>query len=250
MALRAADKKDEHGWQILDEEGEVVGHGPSRDKARQMARGKVAFVPLHNGSLPPGTQTIAEVDPILKEPPIERRTPEQIAADEAHATDQRIKQNMAIQKGLWLQLAADLYLFKEARMWEVLGYASFSAYVADADADMEPRWAYQLVEMYSQLVIERGVDVERLKSLHVSKVRAVLPAIRQEKVSVDQAFADCEALGKRDLETKYKGANSPTPGKPDTSSTIYTDYEPQYMQCPTCGSRVEVDEEGKPKGAP
>ena len=235
MALRAADKKDEHGWQILNETGEVVAHESSRDKARAAAR---------NGALPEGTQTV--VPPVA----IDRRTPEQIAADEAHATDQRIKQNMAIQKGLWLQLAADLYLFKEARMWEVLGYASFSAYVADADADMEPRWAYQLVEMYSQLVIERGVDVERLKGLHVSKVRAVLPAIRQEKVSVDKAFADCEALPKRDLELLYSGKASPTPGKPDTSSTIHTDHEPQYMQCPTCGSRVEVDEEGKPKGAP
>lgn len=266
MTLRAADKKDEHGWQILEDE-EVVAHATSRDKARAFARGDAGAEATYvNGAIPGRDIDFVKVPPLPPEAiealkdfsvegleevfPPDKRTPEEKAADEARAVDQRIRQNMAIQKGLWLQLAADLYVFKEGRMWEALGYASFSAYVADADTDMEPRWAYQLVEMYGQLVVDRGVDPERLKGLHVTKIRAVLPAIRREQVTVEEAFSDCEALPKRDLETKYSGKASPTPGKPDTGTKIHTDNEPQYMRCPTCGSRVEVDSEtGHPKGA-
>ena len=102
--------------------------------------------------------------------------------------------------------------------------------------------------MYTQLVIERGVEPERLQRLEVSKVRAVLPAIRREQVSIDEAFADAEVLAKRDLELKYSGKASPTPGKPDTGTKIHTGHEPQYMRCPVCSSRVEMDPDtGQPK---
>lgn len=270
MSLRAADKKDEHGWQILDEDDNVVAHAPSRDKARLAAKNGfgarlIESVKGEVEGVPPGARTvlspeamrrsqvIAEVDPILKEsyrPHPDKRSPEEIAADNAREVDSRIRQNMTLQKALWVQLAADLYLFHKGRMWDALGYASFSAYVADADTDMEPRWAYNLLEMYTQLVIERGVDPDELKELHVTKVRTVLPAVRREQVTLQEAFADVKALPKRDLETKYKGTASPTPGKPDTSSTIHTGNEPTYMRCPTCGSRVELDPEtGEPKGS-
>jgi hypothetical protein len=233
MTLRAADKKDERGWQLLDEEGNVVAHESSRDKARAAAK---------NGALPGGTQTV--LPPAAKD----TRTPEQIAADAAQEVDSRIKATLAIQKSLWLQLASDLYLFKQGRMWDSLGYASFSAYIADADADLEPRYAYKLVEAYEQLVIERGVEPERLGRLHVTKVQTVLPAIRRRQVTPEEALSDVEVLGRRDLETKYSGKASPTPGRPDTSSKIHTDHEPTYMRCPVCSSRVEMDPEtGQPK---
>jgi hypothetical protein len=245
MNLKAPDVKDEHGWQVLNEQDEIAFHASSRDKARAAAKNGGFGAPERTREevekIAPGATTVMDVDPILKEPAVDRRSTEEIEAAAAYQVDQRIKKIVRNMKGLWLDLGAELYLFKQGRMWEKLGYESFSSYVADVDTDIEPRYAYSLAEMYEQLVIERGVDPERLKELNVSKVRTVLPAIRREQVTIEEGFSDAEALTKRDLELKYSGRASSTPGRPSTSSKVETDNEPVWARCPTCGSRYQAD---------
>ena len=255
--LRAVDAKDSQGWQIVNEDGDVVGHATSRDGARAYVKhpdlqtlvGKVTmlpeFVPSSNGP-PPGAEVVEgtvlspEAEEYLQTGKVpERRTPEEIEADAAHATHERIKRTVRAVESLWLQLAGDLYAFHKGKMWAHLGYETFASYIADGELGMEERWAYKLLETYQQLVINRGVDPERLAGLAKTKVMAILPAVRRDQVSVEEALSDVEVLGKRDLETKYSGKATSTPGRPDTSTTIETDREPEYMQCPTCGSRVQ-----------
>ena len=236
MTLRATDIKDEHGWQLVDEAGKIQAHASSRDKARAYARGEqgVEVIMTSNGSVPPAA--------------IDTRTPEELEAAAAHEIHLRITSTLQQMRGLWVSLAGDLYLFKRGKLWEKLGYETFASYIAETtDIDFEPRYAYKLVEAWEQLVIEKGVSPERLRDLPVTKVQAVLPAVRRDQVSVDEALSDVEVLGRRDLDLKYSGRASSTPGRPDTSSKIETDREPQYMQCPTCGSRVERERvEGQP----
>ena len=239
MALRAPDIKDEHGWQILDEEDNVVLHESSRDKARAAAKnGRPSWDPP---VVPPGTQTVLPAKP---------ETPEQLAGRLAHETDQRIRSKVEEMRGAWLDLAADLYVFHKEKMWEPLDYTNFTSYILDVDIGYEPRWAYQLVEMYEQFVVNRGVEPERLLGFGVSKVRAILGPVRREEVSIDEAFADAEVLSKRDLELKYTGRASPTPGQPDTSSKVHTDSEPSWARCPTCGTRYQVDPQTGERLAP
>lgn len=262
MALRAPDIKDEHGWRIHDEEGHLVGYSTSRDMARKAARGEIPMAvdltPAEvevNGDLPPvaveGTvlpaKELAVVDPILKEPFVDPvlgrpKTPEELAAATAHEVNLRIKTLVELDKALWVQMSAELFIFREGKMWDQLGYNTFEAYLADPDVEINARWAYDLIAVYRQLVVERGVDPETLKELQVSKVRTVLPAIRREQITVKQAFADARSLARRDLETKYVGKTS-TGGRPDTDSTIRTDNEPEWAVCPTCNSRYQVDPE-------
>src|SRR5687768_4047724 len=134
MTLRAPDIKDEHGWRIHDEEGHLVGYSTSRDMARKAARGEIPMAvdltPAEpNGNMPP----VAVEGTVLPPAP---KTPEELAADTAHEVNLRIKQNRAIEKALWVQLAADLYIFREGQMWESLGYETFESYLADPDVEV------------------------------------------------------------------------------------------------------------------
>jgi len=228
MSLRAPDVKDENGWQIVDAENNIVGYESSREKARKAAQNGGAIVP----------------DPSIEVLPPDE-SPEAVAGREAWTVDQRIKQIKKATESLYVELAHSLYEFHEGEMWATLGYESMTEYFSDPDVQLDPRWAYNLIAIYRQLVVERGVDENRLKDLEVSKVTEALPAIRRGQVSVDEAFADIKALSKRDLKLKLSGRASETPGQPDTGTTISTESEPEWAVCPSCGSRYQVDGSGQ-----
>lgn len=237
--LRAPDIKDEFGWQILQDDGivdEVIAYAGSRDKAR-------AYVKTGDESLLTSTKHShngAVKDEVL---PLAPKTPEEMAADTAHAMHLAILHDIKKIKGAWVDLAAKLYQFRAGNMFEALGYQSFNAYLADPDVEIEHRWAYDYLAMYEQLVIKRGVEPEELKELEVSKVKESLPAIRREQVTWEEAKSAIKSLSKRDIVTMMSGRASPNPGTPDTGTGISTETEPQFMTCATCGSRVRVDPE-------
>jgi hypothetical protein len=249
VSLRATDVKDEHGWQIVNEKGEIVGHQPSRDKARHAA--KNGFSVLTGETItweegdppkwiqPPPLQPVAEEIQVL---PADN-SPEAILAREAWKVSERIKATTEAIRGLWVELAADLYIFKEGKMWEALGFETMDAYFADPDVEIGIRYAYDLITAYKQLVVDRGMAPEEMKQLDVSKVKEALPAIRRNQVTLEEAVADIKTLSKSSIITKYSGRASSTPGKPDTKTAIETDKEPMWGQCPTCGSRKQVDPE-------
>jgi len=228
MSFRAPDVKDEDGWLVLDENDNVAFRALTREDARKLARN-------HNEH-----QNGSSVEVL---PPDE--SPEAVAGREAWTVDQRIKQIKKATESLYVELAHSLYEFHDGEMWATLGYDSLTEYFSDPDVQLDPRWAYNLIAIYRQLVVERGVDENRLKELEVSKVTEALPAIRRGQVSVDEAFADIKALSKRDLKLKLSGRASETPGQPDTGTSISTESEPEWAVCPSCGSRYQVDGSGQ-----
>lgn len=257
MALRAPDVKDEHGWQVVNEDGSIAGHSTSRDKARKAAGGAKGFmVPLNENGQPQAADVVKRIDDILFEPeeaevekvegtvvPSGRNlTPEEMEANAAHETNLEIKRNLDIIRGAWVDLAGALYRFKTGTMYQKLGYDSFAAYCADPDVELNATDAYGWIAVWTQLVIDRGVDPERLKRYATTKVQRVLSAVRREEVTVDEALSDVEALPRSALEDKYTGRTA-TKGKPDTDSTIRTDAEPALAQCPTCGKMGRMDAE-------
>lgn len=222
--LRAPDIKDEHGWQVVNAEGEVVAHASSRDKARLSAR---------NGFL---------VQPILPDEVLPAdNSPEALAARAAQEVHERIVELVHVIQSAWIDLAETLYLFKQAKMWDDLGYATFDEYIASPELPMERRWAFDHIAIYEQLVVDRGVNPARLKQLAPSKVTKVLPAIRRNQATIDEALSDAKMLRRPDLELKYSGRASSTPGRPSMGTKVETDEEPAWAVCPTCGTRKQVD---------
>lgn len=157
------------------------------------------------------------------------------AAEAAYAVDREIRATVHRMRGLWVELAERLYRFHTAEMWRDLGHDTFEAYLADPELELERRWVYELIGMYRTLVVDQGVKTEQLEQLHVSKVREVLPAIRRGWVEVDTALADVGALTRHDVELKYRGLASSTPGRPSTGPEVETDREPVWRTCGECG---------------
>ena len=171
---------------------------------------------------------MSELDPITEG--------QQLAAAAASEMDQAIRRIKRQMRGLWVELAERLYHFRAGQMWRDLDYPSFEAWCADPEVELERRWVYKVTDAYRFLVIEYGVPRERVETLHISKVNEVLPAIRRGQVDLETALSDVEVLGRSDLEVKYRGIHSPTPGRPDTGTAIHTAHEPELAVCPTCGS--------------
>jgi hypothetical protein len=171
---------------------------------------------------------VTELDPITLE--------QQDVSTAAHEMDQTIRRIKRDITGLWVQLAEALYHFRAGQMWTDLGYPSFESWLADPEVELERRWVYKLTDAYRFLVVEQGVDRARVERLQVSKVNEVVPAIRRGQVDLETALSDAETLGRTDLEIKYRGTHSSTPGRPDVGTAVQTEHEPELAVCPTCGS--------------
>jgi hypothetical protein len=167
---------------------------------------------------------------------------EEQAAALAHTIEGRIKRTMRNLRTAWVGLAEDLFRFQQEEMWRHLGYDSFDAWLADPDVSVERRWAYQLIATWRETVVKRKVEPSRLETIEPSKLQEVLPAVRRGYITMEEGFADVEALSRTDLRVRYSGrASEPSPNgsRPDTSSRLDASSEPRYLRCPTCGSRVE-----------
>lgn len=177
--------------------------------------------------------------------PARRLSTQTVKAQRAHEVHTQIVKGMRAIKRQWIDLAGLLYEFGVKEMWRDLGYESQEAWLADPEVDIERRKFFEHTGAWQQLVIDKGVRPEDLRTLHVSKVAVVVPAIRRGQVTVEEAFSDCETLSKSDLSLKYSGQASKTPGKPDTSTRIHAELEPMYRKCDSCGGsgRVKVPRE-------
>lgn len=165
----------------------------------------------------------------------------------AYELEQRIRQTIGTQKMIWVDLAGDLYTFQTTRAHAQLGYETFEEWLASPDIDIKRRWVYELLSIWKHLVIDAGVAPERLKALEPSKVQDVMVAVRRQQVAVDRALADAEALSRNDLRQLYGpqgDSTTPTPAgaAPDDSTHYDAEAEPQWLRCPTCGSRVREEQ--------
>lgn len=155
-----------------------------------------------------------------------------IAANDAHTLerasvlDRDIRRCCQGIRRVWVHLAADLHEVHDNRAWEVLGYDSFEAWLADPEIDLHPRHVYRMIQVYRELVIDRKVPLGALETAEVTKVSVVLPALREGKVSAEEALSDAATLSRSDLQERYAG---------DPSAPLDAGQEAELCQCPTCG---------------
>jgi hypothetical protein len=168
---------------------------------------------------------------------VEREPTEAEAAD-AYVIEQRIKSSIGRIRTLWIDLAADLYHFHTDELWRSLGHETFESWLATPEVELERRWVFELLSAYRELVVKQGVEPARLGAVNVGKVREILPAIRRGQVSAEEALSDCESLGRRDLEERYRGITTRSPAEPEPP--LEATHELTYATCPACGSRYPV----------
>lgn len=125
----------------------------------------------------------------------------------------------------WIGLAQRLHDFHAEKLWTSLGHETFNDWLGEPELGLSRSHALGLIAVHRELVVERGVDPERLIDLDVTKAREVLPAIRRG-ADVDEALSDCAALSRSDLRTKYREGEKPI-----------------MRRCPACGSNYRVSED-------
>lgn len=154
----------------------------------------------------------------------------QEAAEVAFGIDQRIKEAMARgRQALW-DLAEALYDFDESHGWLALGYEKLSDYLADPEVTLTLGTYRRYVRTYRKLVVEKAIPVTRLRELEQSKVAIVVDKVANNEVLVEDALADVEALGAKDLREKYYNRRptldeDPATTGPETSGQVLPDED-------------------------
>jgi hypothetical protein len=181
------------------------------------------------------------------QPPAKAETIGEAPARAAHEVAERITNNVQAMRTLWIVIAEDLFRFNELEMYRDLGYTSFEQWLAEPDVDLSRRTVYSLLEVWRELVINKGVKPDELKNVGWGKVQEVLPAVRRGQVTPQEALSDAETLTRGDLRERYRApapsngdAPPAVPSGPDTSTTYEATDEPAFAICPSCGSRYRV----------
>lgn len=130
-------------------------------------------------------------------------TPEERAAKKAFAVETKIKKGTGAIKQVWIALAGYLHDFYSERMWTALGYEKFEEWLGTPEIGLKRSQTYQLIEVYEELVVKRGVSQEQLAELEMSKLAVVLPALRKGEVELEEVLSDCEELSRSALREKY-----------------------------------------------
>lgn len=147
---------------------------------------------------------------------------------QAFAIETRIKEVCVSISTNWWELAELLYTFHEGGYWSYTDAETLDEFLAQPEIGISRALFFQMTRCWRDLVVTRGVDPETLRTLQPSKVREVVPAIVAGRVEIEEAFADVQSLGFRDLRKEY------TEG--EKGRGLDAGREPERVQCEGCGS--------------
>lgn len=176
-------------------------------------------------------EVLDRVDPNQVEPAYREQT---LTAQGAH--EQLLAGLRHAHRGLALASQA-CWRLRQDEGWVALGYDSIGQYLASPEVAMAKSTFYGLADIWEQYVEEGGVDHTRLCA--PSKLEVPLPAIKAGDVTAEEAIADAEVLGLRDLREKYRGDDDggSSSGSSGSSSRVQFPFE-----CPGCSLVVESPE--------
>lgn len=157
------------------------------------------------------------------------------------ALDKRVRD--AFKRGrmaLW-DLAQAFYEFNEERGWSALDCDSIGEYLADPELGMKPSTYYRYVSIWRNLIVKRELDINNLRRLDMSKFDAVIPALNDNRVTLEQAVHDVEHMGMKDLREEYG-----TPKEPKAEPEPDDDVIEGKVSTPTSGTEDDYVEERRP----
>ena len=144
-------------------------------------------------------------------------------AARAHDLEKQVVEGSMKARRAWINMAAGLHAIRSEGLFELLGYERFTEWIAAPEVSIGGSQAYSLTAIYEELVIERGIDLDRIEHLDPSKVSEVIPAIRKGADPIECLF-DAQELSRSDLRMKYRAEAEP-------------DQTPKAI-CPECGQEV------------
>lgn len=163
---------------------------------------------------------------------------QEVAATKAFVLETQIVERVGAIRKEWAQLAQDLHSFHKGQCWEALGYETLEQWLASPHIEIGRRMFFLLVDTFRQLVLSEKMTLEALGHVDITKVQAVLPAIRRGQVEIGEALGDVAELPLRALREKYTDLR-PLDAGPDRS--IKPD-EFHYEKCSMCGSTLKLDD--------
>lgn len=116
---------------------------------------------------------------------------------EAAAIHERIVTRQRALEYTFLEQGEDLYRLYQTNLWEVLGYATFDAYVSSPETNIGRRMAYVQKGCYSTFVLLYELDRDMLVRIGISKLEMIRPVITG--YDLDQWLAKAETLSRSDL---------------------------------------------------
>jgi hypothetical protein len=138
---------------------------------------------------------------------------EQVAreGEESHAIHTLILGALDRGRAAVWDLAEQFYELYERRGWLALGYETLVDYLAQPEVAYGETAFWQLVRLHERLLIQGGLDPNRVHRLEWTKARVVMKALAAGNVGIEDAVADIEALSRSDLIEKYKQQPSSNP---------------------------------------
>ena len=128
--------------------------------------------------------------------------------------------------GGFLELARLLKENKDDKLYKVLGYETFEAYLATPELALSRSHVYTLIQIYEKLVVELKVQPAELVDTEWSKLQIVLPQINEN--NKEDLLDKARSLSRSDLKAITSGE--------EHGSGF------NYNVCPMCNGsgRVEV----------
>lgn len=124
--------------------------------------------------------------------------------DRAQAAQEKLLLGLRKARSGIIETAEACHLLLEEEGWLALGYEGLAEYLAQPEVGLARTQFYDLANIHRRFVIEGSVEPERLAASEHSKLALTLPALTAGKVTPDEAAADAESLGWRDLREKYR----------------------------------------------
>lgn len=90
------------------------------------------------------------------------------------------------------------------KSWTDLGYESLAEFLASPEITLTRSEFFTMAQIWERYVLDGGVNPQQLAVAHPSKLKIPLRAIGANEVTVEEAMADVETLGARDLREKYQ----------------------------------------------
>jgi hypothetical protein len=134
-----------------------------------------------------------------------------------------IKEAIAEGKAALWKLAAYLDVWEDQGGWLALGYEKLNDWLADPEIGISKSQFHHLVDSYRYLK-DNEIEPAEIRELEHSKVKVVLPAVRQGRVKLEDAIADVKVKGWRDLREDYR--DPAADAKPGPSTCAGTSKPP------------------------
>jgi hypothetical protein len=108
----------------------------------------------------------------------------------------------ATRESAWY-LANALYDLEETAGWSRLGYETKAEYLADPEVNVAPTVFNRLVAVWREFVVVRELEPSTLADVSIEKMSLTIAAVKEQKITPQQAVEDSRSLGLRDMREKF-----------------------------------------------